>query len=155
VLVFSARGICHLSFTDPAQPVESVLRRQWPGASLREDREQGVELAQQVFGASRTDRPVSTWVVGSNFQVQVWRALLRIPFADLRSYRQVAAQVGRPGAARSVGSAIAGNPIGYLIPCHRVLRSSGEIGMYHWGAERKAAMIAWEAARLRLDGQSD
>ena len=155
VLVFSARGICHLSFTDPAQPVESLLRRQWPGASLREDREQGVELAQQVFGASRTERPVSTWVVGSNFQVQVWRALLRIPFADLRSYRQVAAQVGRPGAARSVGSAIAGNPIGYLIPCHRVLRSSGEIGGYHWGTERKAAMIAWEAAQLSLDGQAD
>jgi AraC family transcriptional regulator of adaptative response/methylated-DNA-[protein]-cysteine methyltransferase len=157
VLAFSARGICHLSFVDPVQPVqqvESMLRRKWPGAVLQEEGEQGAELAQRVFDAAPTGRPLSIWVIGSNFQVQVWRALLRIPYGELRSYRQVAAQVGRPRAARPVGSAIAGNPIGYLIPCHRVLRSSGEIGGYHWGTERKAAMIAWEAARLGLDGQS-
>ena len=108
-----------------------------------------------MFDAAPTGRPLSTWVIGSNFQVQVWRALLRIPYGELRSYRQVAAQVGRPRAARPVGSAIAGNPIGYLIPCHRVLRSSGEIGGYHWGTERKAAMIAWEAAHLQPEGESD
>jgi len=155
LVAFSARGICHLSFVDKVQQAELMLRRQWPGAMLREEREQGAALAQRVFGAARTDLPVSTWVVGSNFQVQVWRALLQIPYGGLRSYQQVAAQLGRPRAARSVGSAIASNRIGYLIPCHRVLRRSGETGLYHWGTERKAAMIAWEAAHLRPGGNAD
>jgi len=92
------------------------------------------------------EKSLSVWVSGSNFQIQVWRALLQIPFARLLNYQQLAAFLGRPKAARAVGNAIAHNPVAYLIPCHRVLRQSGDFGKYHWGAERKAALVVWEAA---------
>lgn len=148
LLAFSARGLCHLSFSGPGDTGPKRLGALWPGADLVNLQQRGNELAERIFNPQRADRPLSAWVVGSNFQLQVWRALLSIPFADIRSYRQVAEQLGRPAAARSVGSAIAKNPLGYLVPCHRVLRGSGEAGEYHWGTERKAAMIAWEAAQL-------
>lgn len=147
LLAFSPRGLCHLAFNRSDDTGPDRLHALWPGADLVHRQQHGSELAERVFNPQSTDRPLSAWVVGSNFQVQVWRALLSIPFGDIRSYRQVAEQLGRPQAARSVGSAIAKNPLGYLIPCHRVLRGSGEIGEYHWGRERKAAMISWEAAR--------
>jgi AraC family transcriptional regulator of adaptative response/methylated-DNA-[protein]-cysteine methyltransferase len=86
-------------------------------------------------------------VQGTKFQVKVWEALVRIPFGQVASYAQVAAAAGSPAAVRAVGSAVAANPIAYLIPCHRVIRSEGLVGSYHWGPERKAAMIGWEKAR--------
>ena len=89
---------------------------------------------------------LSLWVSGSNFQVQVWRALLRVPFGGLLSYGQLAGLLGKPSAARSVGSALARNPDAYLIPCHRVLRATGDFGVYHWGRGRKMAICGWEAA---------
>ena len=86
-------------------------------------------------------------VHGTNFQVNVWKALLKIPAGQILSYQQLATYVGNPSAHRAVATAVAANPVGYLIPCHRVLRSSGQIGEYHWGSTRKQAMVAWEAAR--------
>jgi AraC family transcriptional regulator of adaptative response/methylated-DNA-[protein]-cysteine methyltransferase len=85
-------------------------------------------------------------VRGTNFQVSVWEALLHIPAGQLRSYSQIATALGRPGAARAVAGAVASNPIAYLIPCHRVIRSLGEIGGYRWGDTRKRLIIGWEAA---------
>lgn len=144
---YSERGICHLSFCAqrPQDPLPEMLQR-WPAARLQRDDAGAGVLAGRLFAQQRSGQPVSAWVVGSNFQIQVWRALLRLPFGQLLSYRQLAEQAGCPGAARAVGTAMARNPIGFLIPCHRVLRQSGECGEYHWGGERKAAMIAWEAA---------
>ena len=84
---------------------------------------------------------------GTNFQINVWKALLGIPAGHIRSYQQIAKQLNMPDAHRAVANAIAANPVGYLIPCHRVLRSSGETGGYRWGVERKCAMIAWENAK--------
>jgi AraC family transcriptional regulator of adaptative response/methylated-DNA-[protein]-cysteine methyltransferase len=106
-------------------------------------------LLRRVFPlpTEQAARGLSLWVRGTNFQVQVWCALLRIPFAGLLSYSQVAGLLGRPRAARSVATAIAQNPVAYLIPCHRVLRGNGEFGLYHWGEERKQAICTWEAAR--------
>lgn len=86
----------------------------------------------------------------TNFQVKVWEALLSIPPGCALTYREVARQIGSPKAARSVGSTIAKNTLGYLIPCHRVIRGSGIIGAYHWGSDRKRAMIAWEAGYKQL-----
>jgi AraC family transcriptional regulator, regulatory protein of adaptative response / methylated-DNA-[protein]-cysteine methyltransferase len=86
-------------------------------------------------------------VKGTNFQIQVWRALLKIPFGDLITYQNLATTLGCPTAARAVGNAIGGNPIGYLIPCHRVIRASGELGGYRWGSERKLSILGWEASR--------
>jgi len=149
LLGFTERGICHLSFVDEPVDAHEHLRQSWPAACLQQDAAAARKLGEQLFGAAQPRQPLCAWVVGSNFQVQVWRALLRLPFGHLLSYRQVAEQVGRPGAARAVGTAMARNPIGFVIPCHRVLRESGEFGVYHWGRERKAAMVAWEAAQLR------
>ena len=92
------------------------------------------------------------FVKGTNFQVNVWRALLRIPEGSLISYKQLAQVTGNPAALRATASAVGANPVSYLIPCHRVLRSSGELGGYHWGLERKKAMIAWDSARAESVG---
>jgi AraC family transcriptional regulator of adaptative response/methylated-DNA-[protein]-cysteine methyltransferase len=145
------RGLCHLSFVHPAAipPAMATLQQSWPLARLRRDDATSAALLRRVFaGPVRDpDNGLSLWVSGTNFQIQVWRALLQVPFAGLLSYRQLALLAGRPNAARAVGSALARNPIAYLIPCHRVLRESGEFGFYHWGTERKMAICAWEAAR--------
>jgi AraC family transcriptional regulator, regulatory protein of adaptative response / methylated-DNA-[protein]-cysteine methyltransferase len=85
-------------------------------------------------------------VKGTNFQIQVWRALLRIPFGGMTTYQSIAELIGRPTAVRAVGNAIGKNPIAYLIPCHRVIRESGELGGYRWGLERKTILLAWEAS---------
>ena len=153
MIAFTTRGICHLSFVDAAGTPAAMLRRNWPQASLRRDDVAAAALLRQVFGVSRggPDRGLSLWVSGSNFQIQVWRALLQVPFAGLLSYRQLAELAGRPGAARAVGSALACNPVAYLIPCHRVLRESGDFGAYHWGSERKMAICGWEAASAAED----
>jgi AraC family transcriptional regulator of adaptative response/methylated-DNA-[protein]-cysteine methyltransferase len=93
-------------------------------------------------------RGLSLWLSGTNFQIQVWRALMAVPFGCVVSYSQLATLMGRPKATRAVGTALARNPVAFLIPCHRVLRETGEFGTYHWGSERKAAMCGWEAALL-------
>jgi AraC family transcriptional regulator of adaptative response/methylated-DNA-[protein]-cysteine methyltransferase len=95
---------------------------------------------------SPASAPLSVLVQGTNFQIAVWRALLAIPEGRLVSYRDIAAALGRPRAVRAVGSAIGSNPCGFLIPCHRVIRSNGELGGYRWGLTRKQAINAWEAA---------
>lgn len=153
----TTRGICHLSFVLPDIDHASwVQQRQqaWPGARLVEDPAQAAAVLRRVFDRKpgRAQGGLSLWLSGTNFQIQVWRALLRVPVGGLLSYGQLAALIGRPRAARAVGTAMANNPVAVLIPCHRVLRESGEFGVYHWGSERKAAMCAWEAAASNGNG---
>ncbi|MDJ0740306.1 MAG: bifunctional helix-turn-helix domain-containing protein/methylated-DNA--[protein]-cysteine S-methyltransferase [Gammaproteobacteria bacterium] len=149
-VVYSGRGICRLAFVGESAAAASSaeLAESWPGARLQHDAAGSAALLARVFTHPPTaaDRGLSLWVGGSNFQIQVWRALLRVPFGGLLSYRQLAHLVGRPAAARAVGSAVARNPIAYLIPCHRVLRETGDFGSYHWGEDRKRAICVWEAA---------
>ena len=149
LLAFTPRGICHLSFVGPraADGAVAALRTAWPGARLEKDQPAGQILLGQVFQRppGTADAGLSLWVSGSNFQIQVWRALLQIPFAGLLSYGQLARLLDRPNAARAVGGAVAQNPVAFLIPCHRVLRESGDFGGYHWGGDRKEAICAWEA----------
>jgi AraC family transcriptional regulator of adaptative response/methylated-DNA-[protein]-cysteine methyltransferase len=95
----------------------------------------------------RSGRPLALLVRGTNFQVQVWNALLRIPAGRFAAYEDIAGAIGSPRAMRAVGTAVGRNPIAFLIPCHRVIRASGAIGGYRWGLSRKRAMIAWEAGR--------
>ena len=150
----TSRGICHLSFVAQQRAAEVIdgLHQAWPGASFVADTSSSAELLGNIFeppGDGR--RPgLSLWVSGSNFQIQVWRALLRVPFGGMLSYRQLAELIGRPSAARAVGTAVGANRIAYLIPCHRVLRGNGEFGEYHWGSTRKAAIDGWEAAQVDL-----
>ncbi len=151
LLGLTPRGVCWLSFVDACGPAgpEADLRAAWPAATLRTDRAATAAVATRIFapaGAGR-DRAVRVLVRGTNFQVKVWEALLRIPPGGLATYRDVAAGIGRPTAARAVGNAVGRNPVAFVIPCHRVIRSLGILGNYGGGVERKQAMIAWEAAR--------
>ncbi len=149
-LAATDRGICGLRFVDGA-PSESVdwLARLWPGARLIEDAKGTRALARHVFDRDPARRgPVQLLVKGTNFQVSVWKALLLVPPGRLVAYEQIAQAVGRPAASRAVGSAVGANRISYLIPCHRVIRSSGALGGYAWGLPRKRAMIGWESSLL-------
>ncbi len=149
MLAATARGVCHLQFCPPeASGALEQLRGDWPQATLIEDPAASNALAQQIFqGPSGT--PIRVLVRGTNFQVQVWRALLTIPTGELRSYGHLAEHIGRPRAARAVGTAIGQNPVALLIPCHRVIQASGALGGYRWGLSRKAAVLAAEAGHAK------
>jgi AraC family transcriptional regulator, regulatory protein of adaptative response / methylated-DNA-[protein]-cysteine methyltransferase len=151
LLAVTDRGVCGLSFVDSGGREQALddLAQSWPGAELRQDRAGVGRVAQRIFAprASRRPKPLNLLVRGSNFQLQVWQALLRIPPGAVITYGGLATRLGSPGAARAVGTAAGANPIAYLIPCHRVLRASGAFGGYRWGLQRKKAMFAREAAR--------
>ena len=142
----SPRGIVWLSFVDGSdQEALATLRRRWPKAEfIRDDAVIG-RIARQVF-MEREGR-VRLAPMGTNFQVKVWQALLELGSRGPTSYGEIAGRLGCPGASRAVGQAIGANPVAWLIPCHRVLRGDGTLGGYHWGVERKRAMLAWEHAR--------
>lgn len=144
------RGLCSVSFQDQqtAAPLEQLLA-DWPAARLVEDQSVPVVLDRALAALAAGDKPEAMRVLvrGTNFQVQVWRALLRIPLGFTLSYGELAAELGRPSGARAVGSAVGANRIGFLIPCHRVLRAGGALGGYRWGEPRKRVILAWELAR--------
>ncbi|MBI2295312.1 MAG: methylated-DNA--[protein]-cysteine S-methyltransferase [Betaproteobacteria bacterium] len=151
LIASTARGICALRFLERATEREAaaILGKEWPQAGLELDEKAARLLGERVFDPLRSpDKPLALLVRGTNFQVQVWRALVSLPFGALTTYRDLAARIGRSSAARAVGTAVGANPIAWLIPCHRVIRESGELGGYRWGIERKAAILGWEAARV-------
>ena len=142
------RGICHLQFIEPNRKelAEQIVRESWVKADIISDCQATQALCQQIFEPDFARRePLTVLVKGTNFQIQVWQALLKIPFGELVTYQTIAQAIARPTATRAVGTAIGRNPIAYLIPCHRVIRASGELGGYRWGIERKAAILSWEA----------
>lgn len=137
------RGVCHLAFSDDgAEGPLRELEGRWPRARLERDDESAIDVVDRIF----RDHPIPLHVRGTNFQVQVWQALLSIPPGAVASYSDVARAVGRADAVRAVAGAVSRNRIGWLIPCHRVIRAVGEAGGYRWGGTRKRAMLAWEAA---------
>ena len=129
-------------------------RADWPLSGFVEDSAATSPYADAAFGERRSDRPLPLLMTGTPFQIQVWRALMRIPAGTARTYGDLAIELGRRGAARAVGSACRTNRIAVLIPCHRVIRESGALGGYRWGLERKQALLSWELAR-RLNADSD
>ncbi|MBI2310895.1 MAG: methylated-DNA--[protein]-cysteine S-methyltransferase [Betaproteobacteria bacterium] len=144
------RGICVLAFIEERGLARQLaeLRREWPEARLMADQAATGATAKRLFGAQpAAGEKLHLLVRGTNFQVQVWQALLRIPEGALCTYGQIAAALGRPQAARAVAGAVASNPVAFLIPCHRVIRGEGTLGGYRWGEPRKAAILAWEQAR--------
>lgn len=145
------RGVCHLAFvkSEDRELSTAPLTEAWPGARLRWDNLPARELAAQIFQpASADSAPVNlrAFVRATAFQLRVWRALLRVPPGAMISYRRLAAAVEKPAAARAVGTAVASNPLAFLIPCHRVIRETGVLGHYRWGPERKQVMLGWEGA---------
>jgi AraC family transcriptional regulator of adaptative response/methylated-DNA-[protein]-cysteine methyltransferase len=147
MVALTRRGVSRLAFLgDGGAAAEGdALAAAWPGAELRRDDAGTAAVALAMF-ACRADAP-PLWVRGTNFQIAVWRALLRVPEGAVCTYGDLAAAIGRPSAARAVGQAVGANPVAYLIPCHRVIRGVGALGGYRWGPARKRAMLAWEAAR--------
>ncbi|MBE9116723.1 bifunctional helix-turn-helix domain-containing protein/methylated-DNA--[protein]-cysteine S-methyltransferase [Lusitaniella coriacea LEGE 07157] len=146
----TTRGVCNLNFLDVAsqKTPEQILQNLWFNAEIIHDRKATQILRDRIFDSAtfKEQKPLTLLVKGTNFQIQVWRALLKIPFGGLTTYQTVAEMINRPTATRAIGNAVGKNPIGYLIPCHRVIRGSGEIGGYRWGAERKMALLGWEAS---------
>lgn len=145
------RGLCAVNFMDSGSSDEVVaaLRGDWPRAKLQSDPQaaEGMIATLQALLEGKTPEPLRLLVRGTNFQIQVWRALLGIAAGQTVSYGELAARLGRPSAARAIGSAVGANRIAFLIPCHRVLRAGGQLGGYRWGEGRKRAMLAWEKSR--------
>lgn len=146
LLLQSGRGLVRLEFVDEGErKALARLRDAWPGARMSQDGLAAGELAGQIFGQRRG--ALVLHLKGTNFQFQVWQALLELGRRGPTSYSALAAAIGRPQASRAVGQAVGSNPVGWLIPCHRVIRKDGGLGGYRWGVDRKRAMMAWEQSR--------
>lgn len=149
ILVASTpKGICHMAFADDEQDALTDLRRQFPNAQYK----QMVDLIQQnalyIFTHDwKKLNKIKLHLRGTEFQLKVWEALLKVPMGRLSTYGTIAEEIKSPNASRAVGTAIGSNPVAFLIPCHRVIQSSGMLGGYMWGTTRKTAMIGWEAAK--------
>lgn len=155
LLLVTDRGVAGLGFVDEdaGQTREEALadmKRRWPLATYTEQPDKTLPYVAQIFdpGAWSADRPVRLVLIGTDFEVRVWEALLRIPMGRAVSYTDIARHIGNPTASRAVGSAVGRNPISFVVPCHRVLRGDGSLGGYHWGLTRKRALIGWERGRL-------
>ena len=149
ILVAStAKGICYMAFADSEQEALAALQARFPNAHYK----QMVDLIQQnalyIFTHDWSElNQIKLHLKGTDFQLKVWETLLKIPMGKLSTYGNIAEQIHSPKASRAVGSAIGDNPVAFLIPCHRVIQSTGIFGGYHWGGTRKAAMIGWEAVK--------
>ena len=147
-IAFTDRGITDLAFLDdPKETVAQLnqLRENWPEARLVEDQQGAESYLTRIFNSGFSNRqPLSVVLRGTAFQLKVWEALIAIPAGNLVSYQQVAEAIGQPGSTRAVASVIARNNIAFLIPCHRVIRATGEFNQYRWGATRKKAISIWE-----------
>jgi len=151
IVASTPKGICYMAFADDRGEAFTHLVAQFPNAGYT----QVVDAVQQealfIFKKDWSQLSnIKLHLKGTNFQLKVWEALLTIPIGGLSTYASVAGVIGRPTASRAVGSAVGDNPVAFLIPCHRVIKSTGEFGQYHWGATRKSAMIGWEAAKIRV-----
>jgi len=153
VLCVTQRGICGLGFiaADGRHATLGDFQSRWPEARWEENARLTKPFISRIFGGNKQNgsRPITLVLQGTNFQIKVWEALLKIPMGSVVPYEDLAVAVCTAQSARAVGSAVGKNPIAFLIPCHRVIRKEGGIGGYHWGSARKKAMLAWEAARTQ------
>lgn len=149
IVASTIKGICHLAFADDEQKALAALEKQFPRASFKQLVDTIQQNALYIFTQDWKDlSTIKLHLKGTDFQIKVWEALLKIPMGGLSTYSGIAAEIGNAKASRAVGSAVGDNPVAFLIPCHRVIRSTGVFGQYHWGSNRKTAMIGWEAAQV-------
>ena len=152
LVMVTDRGLAGLSFNDPGDEREAFadMSGRWPNATYVEDMAATQPYAARIFDPSRwrSEQPLKVVLIGTDFQVRVWQALLRIPLGKACSYSSIAAGIGAPAASRAVGAAIGANPISFVVPCHRALGKSGALTGYHWGLTRKRAILGWEAGQL-------
>jgi AraC family transcriptional regulator, regulatory protein of adaptative response / methylated-DNA-[protein]-cysteine methyltransferase len=157
LIATTRRGVCHLSFVMTPNVYEAIasLGTRWPQATIKRSQRGTASITAVIFSHHHPPAPLPILVAGTSFQIKVWKALLAVPEGHLVSYSQVASAIGHSGAARAVGSAVGQNPVGVLIPCHRVIRETGVVGDYHWGTVRKKAIIAWECGRRGPTAERD
>lgn len=149
LLMATDHGLAGLAFADAGGEAAALadMKARWPRATYVEDRAATAPLARRVFDPRewRADRPLRVVMIGSDFELTVWETLLKLPLGKATTYSDIAAHIGRPSAARAVGTAVGRNPISFVVPCHRVLGKSGGLCGYHWGLTRKRAILGWEA----------
>jgi AraC family transcriptional regulator of adaptative response/methylated-DNA-[protein]-cysteine methyltransferase len=149
MIASTPKGICHISFVDDNREGIDHLKNLFPNAVISQKTDLMQQQALQVFkGDWRNLKDIKLHLKATPFQLKVWEGLLKIPMGRLDSYAGIAGQIQAPNASRAVGTAVAQNPVAFLIPCHRVIKSTGVIGEYHWGSSRKAAMLGWESSKI-------
>lgn len=151
IVASTNKGICHMTFYDDEQTALKILMHKFPNAAFRRKLDLLQQHALFIFQNDQTKlHNIKLHLKGTDFQLKVWEALLKIPTGQLSTYRTIAQEIGHPKASRAVGTAIGSNPVAFLIPCHRVIQSTGNIGGYLWGSTRKTAIIGWESAQNNL-----
>ena len=152
LVMATRRGLAGLAFADPGEEeaVLADLKARWPKATYVEDAVGTAPLARRIFDSTewRSGAPLRVVLIGTDFEVRVWEALLKVPMGRLTSYSDIAAKICAPTAARAVGAAVGRNPVSFVVPCHRVVGKSGSLTGYHWGLTRKRAMLGWEAGKV-------
>ncbi|AWI59510.1 methylated-DNA--[protein]-cysteine S-methyltransferase [Sinorhizobium fredii] len=151
LVMITDRGLAGLAFADAGEERESFedMARRWPNATYLEDSAATARYAARIFNPERwcAEEPLNIVLIGSDFQIRVWQALLNIPLGKATTYSKIAGEIGQPTASRAVGAAVGRNPISFVVPCHRALGKGGELTGYHWGLTRKRAILGWEAGK--------
>jgi AraC family transcriptional regulator of adaptative response/methylated-DNA-[protein]-cysteine methyltransferase len=142
----TARGVCHLAFVEAGKEKSALreLQEQWPEATAEQDDSHALLIARQIW-AGEGESALKVSVGGTNFQLKVWQALIDLGGRGRTTYTALADTIGLDSGARAIGNAVGANPVAWLIPCHNVLRKDGGLGGYHWGEDRKRAMLAWKS----------
>ncbi|WP_370583492.1 methylated-DNA--[protein]-cysteine S-methyltransferase [Pedobacter sp. ASV12] len=149
LIASTTKGVCYMAFADNESQAFDELKKQFPLAGYQLKKDEIQESALQIFEQNWSEpSKIKLHLKGTPFQLKVWETLLKVPLGQLTTYGNLAKAIGHPNASRAVGSAVGDNPIAFLIPCHRVIQSSGHFGQYHWGQIRKNAMLGWEAAQI-------
>jgi AraC family transcriptional regulator of adaptative response/methylated-DNA-[protein]-cysteine methyltransferase len=153
LVMVTDRGLAGLAFADAGKEREALadMTARWPNATYVEDLGATAPYAGRIFDPARwrSDQPLRVVMIGTDFQIRVWEALLRIPLGQACTYSALANGIGAPSAARAVGAAVGANPLSFVVPCHRALGKSGALTGYHWGLTRKRAILGWEAGLAR------
>ena len=152
LILITSEGLAGLAFADHGKEKSALadMTSRWPEATYMENQQATASYARRIFESERwkPDQPLRIVFIGSDFEIRVWETILRIPFGKASTYSDIASHIGKPKAARAVGSAVGKNPISFVVPCHRVLEKSGGLGGYHWGLTRKRAILGWEAGAM-------
>ncbi len=150
-IAFTDKGIVALVYETESEPPLQALKVRFPKLEFAYNQEKADDLGDKIFKSHEQSNEITLDLIGTEFQIEVWQALLQIPEGMTTTYAQIAKRIDRPKAVRAVGTAIGQNPIAYLIPCHRVVRTNGELGGYRWGLEIKKKMLAYESTKYQPD----
>jgi len=152
LVMATERGLAGLAFADPGEERSALtdMKSRWPKAAYVEDSARTAAIARRIFDPAqwKQAQPLRVVLIGTDWEVRVWEALLQIPMGRLATYSSIAGKLAAPKAARAVGTAVGKNPVSFVVPCHRVVGKAGDLTGYHWGITCKRAMLGWEAGQV-------